>query len=203
MNNKIAVPEQYESLIKRKTAEPKFLNLGEGDHRVRITTVKFTDSFTQFSGEPKEQEHGYADATPQWVIKMQSTEGKGSMFHRLNKLGYVRFEDLSEKDQQSGEYTNVEGYACTENKSGKLVRMVDEQRTQGANNIIDGLGHALGLTGLEEHEALEKAWDEGIEFGIRVVNEPYDGKDQMKVKNFFPVSSDASVEEEAEAEFDA
>jgi len=169
-----------------ETSRPEFNLLSEGEHIVRLSRYEILDSFTQYSHEPKAELPAWSNACPQLAITvLNAEEGKsGGLTHRLNFEGYVKYEELSEAQIKSGKYENVEGYACTK-KGDDLVRAVDEEKTKTCANIANQFAMALGIPeGTNLIEGLDMARDEQVTFRVTVVNEPYDGRDQLRLSRF-------------------
>lgn len=182
------------------TSKPEFNLLTEGDHIARLVRYKVLDSFTQYSDEPKASDKPWSNAGPQLAITVvNAEEGKsGGLTHRFNFEGNVRYDELSEKQKKSADYMDLEGYACTKDGDGNIIRMVDEDRTKSCANIVNQFAMAIGIKeGSNLIEALDDAIQEGTTFRVTVTNEPYDGRDQLRLTRYRQV---AQVDVEAEFE---
>lgn len=172
-----------------KVSEPAFMVLEAGKHIVRLVKYEETNSFTKLSGEVKDTLPEWTDHCPQLAITVVTTEkGKtGGLTHRFNGLGYLKFSELTEDQIESGEYTDIKGYACIIDEDNKLVRVPSEEHTKECNNILNQFAAALKIA---VKTKLEKGLDEAIankvDFEITVVNEPYEGKDQLRISRFKP-----------------
>ena len=175
---------------KIKVSKPTgFQSLKAGEHVVRLAKYQQTDSSLQFDGKAKDVAHDYLDATPQLAITVVEVNGAGGLTHRLNGCGYVKFDDLSEKDLESGLYVDVEGYACFEDNDGDLVRKQSEEKTAICTDILMQFVTALGIAeGTALIKGLDKAIEDKYEMRITVTNEPYEGKDQLRISKFNTVA---------------
>jgi hypothetical protein len=149
-------------------------------------------SFQQFSGDEKTKLPEWKDATPQLAITVVSAEeGKsGGLTHRFNGRGYVKMNELSKEQRESGQYEEKEGYACSLNEDSLLVREVSEQHTKECANIINQFAGALGIKeGTKLGKALLEAIANQTQFRVTVVNKPHLGKDQFRLERFKAVTA--------------
>lgn len=170
-----------------KVSKPEFNQLPAGEHIVRIIKAEETNSFQQYNGEAKLTLPLWKDATPQLAITVVSAEeGKsGGITHRFNGQGYRKYSELSKKEQESGDYEDVNGYACSINDDGHLVREVSDEHTKECANIINQFANAIGLKeGTKLGKGIEKAIAEKSSFRVTVTVEPYEGKDQFRLSRF-------------------
>jgi hypothetical protein len=182
---------------KFKVEKPTFQLLPEGEHLVRLTSVSAITSFDQYNGEKKDKMPEWGNATPQLAITVVSAEdGKsGGITHRLNGCGYVKFDDLSEKEIKSGKYESIEGFACKE-VAGVIVRIESEKNTQACANIINGFAASLKIPeGENLMDGIKKAIAEKTAFMVTVSIEDYDGKDQYRISKFKAAEAVAEVKE--------
>lgn len=175
-----------------KVEKPAFQSLKEGTHVVRVARFAETHSFNKYDGSQKDDLPEWSNPTPQLAITVVAVEGGGGLTHRLNGCGFVQFDDLSEEQLQSGKFVALgkTGYACYEDEEGDTVRLIDEEKTQACANIINQFAAALGLS--EDSnliEGLEKAISEKLTMKVTVVNDPYDGKDQLRIAKFESAAS--------------
>jgi hypothetical protein len=177
---------------------PEFQKLPEGVQKVRLVSYKETDSFHNYDGSLKNELPEWANPCEQLAITVVSTSGKGGLTHRLNMEGYVKFSELTTEEVKSGKFTDVNGYACAKNKSGKLVRIVDEGKTKTCENILDQAFAAIGMEEGSGVADLDTAIADKKEFDILVVNEPYEGADQLRIKSFRKIKADATGKVEVE-----
>jgi len=170
-----------------KVSKPEFNLLPAGEHVVRMIRAEMVTSFQQFSGDEKLVLPEWKDATPQLAITIVSAEeGKsGGLTHRFNGRGYVKMNELSKEQRESGDYEDKQGYACSLNADGILVREVSEQHTKECANIINQFASALGAKeGTKLGKALATAIADQVKFRVTVVNVPYQGKDQLRLTRF-------------------
>lgn len=175
-----------------KVSKPEFQLLPEGEHVVRLLRVEPLNSFQQYNGSPKDELPDWANATPQLAVTVvASEEGKnGGMTHRFNGCGYRKYADLSEKEIKDGKYENIGGYACYKDKDDDIVREESEENTNSCSNIINQFASALQIEeGNELMPALEEAIQNQVAFRVTVTNEPYDGKDQLRLTRFRSVAT--------------
>lgn len=176
-----------------KTSKPAFLQLVEGEHVVRLSHIELLNSFQQYNGQPKDELPEWANATPQLAVTVVSAEdGKsGGLTHRFNGCGYRKFDDLSDKEIKSGKYEDIGGYACYTDQDGDRVREEDAEKTAACESIINQFANALGIVeGSDLMESLEQANMEQVKFRITVVNDEYQGKDQLRLTRPRAVKAD-------------
>lgn len=175
-----------------KVSKPEFNLLPTGEHVVRIIRAEEVTSFQQFSGDEKVNLPEWKDATPQLAITVVSAEeGKsGGLTHRFNGRGYVKMNELSKEQRDSGDYEDKNGYACSLNEDGLLVREVSEKYTKECANIINQFAGALGIKeGTKLGKALANAIAGQTQFRVTVINKPYEGKDQLRLERFKALSA--------------
>ena len=182
-----------------KVSKPEFNLLPIGEHELRVIRAEEVTSFQQFSGDEKLELPEWKDATPQLAITVVAAEkGKsGGLTHRFNGRGYVKMSELSKEQRESGEYEDKEGYACSLNDDGQLVREVSEQHTKECANIINQFAASLGFVPTDKKDKstllgaqLVKAIENGTTFKATVVNKPYKGKDQLRLASFKAVKAE-------------
>ena len=149
---------------------------------VKISRYVMTDSRHNFDGSDKDDLPEYEDATPQLAVVFVSTTGEGVITHRYNGQGFKKYSDLSAKDIQSGKFINIDGYACTKDRKGTLVRIEDEEKTKSCHSILSGLFNSLGLPEGSGMEDLDRAVQNEYTLAIDIVSEDYEGKEQLRVK---------------------
>ena len=170
-----------------KVSKPEFNLLPAGEHVVRMIRAEEVTSFQQFSGDEKVKLPDWKDATPQLAITVVAAEeGKsGGLTHRFNGRGYVKMSELSAEQRASGTYEDHDGYACSLNDDGLLVREVSEKHTKECANIINQFAGALGIKeGAKLGKAIATAIADQVTFRVLVVNKPYQGKDQLRLERF-------------------
>lgn len=183
-----------------KVAEPQFVSLEPGNHRVRLVKYEETSSFMKLSGDPKDNLPEWKDPTPQLAITVVAvTKGKsGGMTHRLNGLGYKKYSELTNEELESGDYSDSHGYAVSADAEGDPVREVSDEHSKECNNIMNQFAAALQIpVGSKLEKGLDKAIADKLEFDIVVVNEPYEGRDQLRISRFKAVKAkvEASLED--------
>ncbi len=172
--------------------KPEFVLLALGENIVYLSRYEQTSSFKKYDGSPKDELPEWKDEGPQLAITVTAgEEGKnGALTHRLQMYGFVRFDELSDKQIKTGKYENIGGYACVKTKAGATVRIIDEERTQKCTNILMQFCNALQIpVATEDDEStigpgLDKAIAEKTLFKATVVNEQYEGKDQYRLSKF-------------------
>jgi len=164
---------------------PEFQKLPEGDQNVRLVSYRVSDSFHQFDGSLKDNLPEYENPTEQLIVTCVSTSGKGGITHRLNMEGYTRFNELTDKQLQSGKFVDVDGYACARDiKTKKLIRLSDPKRTATCEGILDQMFAAMNIPVGNGIEALEDVIAEKVEFTVKVTKEDWEGKDQYRIGSF-------------------
>lgn len=163
--------------------------LEAGDHEVRIVEWKITNSRIKWSGETKENLPEFTDPTPQLGIMFRNDAGEVG-WHRFNVFGYKRWDDLSDKQQASGDYEKVtfgsSVYACKQSKSG-LVRQKDNKRTEGAQSFLDQFMAACGHTGDTVGDAMPGIEENKETFIVTLEDDEYDGETSVRVAGFSKV----------------
>lgn len=176
---------------------PEFLKLDKGDHEVKLVSYKTTDSFHNYDGSIKPNLPAYSNPTEQLVITVVSAKGKGGLTHRLNMDGYVRFNELTEKEVKSGKFVEIDEFACAKDpKTGALIRISDEARTKTCEGILDQMFAAMQIPVGEGIEALDECIHNNRVFVVNVTKEEYQGKDQLRIGSFKKVK--IAVEEKSE-----
>lgn len=181
------------------TSKPEFNLLKVGEHLLRVIRVEKLNSFQQYNGKPKENLPDYANACPQMAVTVVTAEeGKsGGMTFRLNRVGFVKFDELSDKGKK--EHEEIDGWACYKDEDGDIVRRIAPERTKSCENIMNQFASALQIPeGTKFSEGIEGAIENQIVFRGTVVNEPYEGRDQLRLTRFRAVT----VEVPAEADFE-
>lgn len=169
-----------------KSSKPAFQALPAGEQTVALVAVQEVDSLHNPDGTEKAEEKrkGWADATPQVLITVIGITNKGGMSHRLNGLGYKRFDELTDKQLSSGKYINVEGYACIKDAKQNIVRIKDDARTEQCKSILNEVFNALQIPEGSGMEALAEAAAERRQMQVNVAADEYDGKTNFKLKKF-------------------
>jgi len=170
-----------------KVEKPEFSLLPEGDSRVRVIRAEILNSFQKFNGSPKDELPQWKNATPQLAITVVASEkGKnGGLTHRFNGCGYEKYDELSQKQMESGDFENIDGYACKKDKDGDIVRIVSKERTESCNNIINQFAAAMQLpVDSNLMDGVNRAIAEKTEVNVTVVNKPFDGRDQLRLEKF-------------------
>jgi hypothetical protein len=170
---------------------PEFMKLSEGNHEVCLVSYKETDSFHNYDGSMKAELPEFSNPCEQLVITVVAIKGAGGLTHRLNLEGYVRFSELTTKEIQSGKFSDVAGFACAiDQKTKKLVRIPDENKTKTCMNIVDQFFASTGLEVGSSLSDLDTAIAEKMPLSITVVNDPFDGADQLRIKSFRKVKKE-------------
>lgn len=156
--------------------------LKAGNHTVTLIKAIETNSFTSFDGEVKDKLPAWFNPTEQFAV--QVANGSGVLTHRMQLQGWLKYSDLTDKEVKSGKFTNEAGYACAKNKKGQLVRIEDEAKTAQCFRIFDRFMHAIGAPEGSGVDAVDEAIANKTQFNIVVVNDDYDGKDQLRISSF-------------------
>lgn len=178
--------------LSKKVERPQFNLLAAGEHLVRVIRAEETDSFSQFNGEAKAILPAWKDACPQLAVTYVAAEqGKsGGITHRFNGLSYVKWNQLSDAQKESGEYEEHGGYACTINEDGLLVREVSPEGVKACDNILNQFASAIkAKEGENLGDAIQRAIAEQTVLRITVVNDEYEGKEQLRVQRFKAVAA--------------
>lgn len=177
--------------MNKKVEKPLFNLLPTGEHLVRLIRAEETNSFAQFNGEAKSNLPEWKDATPQLAVTVVAAEaGKsGGLTHRLNGRGYIKYDELSDEQKASGEYEDINGYACSLNEDGLMVREESAAHTKECSNILNQFAAAIGAKeGETLGEAITRAIAKQVQFKVTVINDPYEGKEQLRMQRFKAVA---------------
>ena len=169
--------------FKRGEVIKDYTLLEDGVHVVTISEIEMSDDRHLGARDGREKP---ADKLPPWkdvlrqlivqFIKKDPATGKtlGTIRHRYNERGFVRYEDLPE-DQREGHFAaGDDGYAVNE-KTG--MRIEDPNRTAQCENILNELLAAAKVPiGGHFTDAVGKT------LKITVERELYKGKNVPKVK---------------------
>jgi hypothetical protein len=191
-----ALPKQAQKVFNNKTEIPTYTNLQEGEHRVKINELKVLFSDKNWDGSAKDKSFPYKDKTMQIGYRLVSVEGNGSIIGRHNLQSFVRTGDLTTEQLESGEFHDVEGYACRE-KDGVYTRILSTARQEKNQSLQNSITYAIGEAEQEFSLALNEAMEKETEFIIKVVKEAVPGKSthQMVVKSWSPaVSAEVDAE---------
>lgn len=192
--------KKNENLFDRyESAEPQFQQLGACvDHPVRLARWGRLDSFTQIDGTTKETLPAWEDATPQVFAILVSMLGKGSIVVRLNGCGYLRHEDLTKEQVESGDYEKAGDYAIT-TINGHKVRIEDPDKTESCRNILNQFFGALDMPVKSKIDDLDVAVEEQRVMLCTVTKDEHDGKDQYRAGRYKKADS-ATVDAEGSGE---
>lgn len=183
---------------KFKVRKPEFALLAVGEQIVRLLRIEEMNSFQQYNGQPKDELPEWQNATPQLAVTVVAAEeGKnGGLTHRFNGCGFDKYDELTEKQIKSGKYVNVGGYACYKDGDGDLVRQESEENTKACENIMNQFAAALQIEEDSDlYEGLEQAIADQTPFRVTVTNDPYDGKDQLRLNRFRSVAKVAVADD--------
>lgn len=182
-------------------SKPEFNLLAVGDQIVRIIRAEQVTSFQQYSGDEKVTLPEWNDQTPQLAITIVSAEeGKsGGLTHRFNGMGYLKMPELSKAQVKSGSYEDKQGYACSLNEDGLLVREKSELHTKECANILNQFAAALGIKeGQKLGKELPRIIADQVTFRVTVINKPYNGKDQLRLTGFKAIGAGVTVKADFE-----
>lgn len=183
-----ALPKGVQAVLNNKTELPTFTNLPEGEHEVKFNELKVLFSDTNWDGTKKEKENPFKDRGIQIGYRLVSTEGNGSIIGRHNMQSFVRMEDLTDQQAESGDYHDVNGMACTE-KDGEYTRVISETRQAKNQSLQNSMTYAVGEEEQEFSIALNSALEKETAFIIKVVEETHNDKKQMVVKSWTPAKA--------------
>jgi len=171
--------------------------LPAGEHRVKLISIMETDSFTSHDKTVKDNLPEWSNPTDQLLIHVVSIDNKGSLIHRLQGQGWLKFADLTDNEVKSKKFTNIDGYACAK-VDGKIMRIEDPAKTATCDRILDRFMNAVGAPEGSDLDYLNTAIARGTEFNVIVVNDEYEGKDQLRIKAFKPVQAEVLVKDDLE-----
>jgi hypothetical protein len=155
--------------------------LKAGQHACRLISWAGIHSMMDNKGNIKNKVTEYEDVTPQVYCVFGSTENKGAIAHRFQLEGYLHYDELSDKERESGKYTcSTEGYALIE-KKGKFFRVQDEDNTASARRILSQAMAGMGIPAGSGLNALDDVCEDKLEFNVIVKEKSYDGKTYQEV----------------------
>lgn len=179
---------------------PEFMKLPEGNSDVRLVSYHPTDSFHNYDGTLKEALPQYTNPCEQLAITVVAISGKGVLTHRLNTEGYAKFSELSDAEVKSNKFTDVNGYTCAVNpKTKQLERLVDANKTATCTNILDQFMSSTGLPAGSSINDLDKVIASKSVFSVTVVNEPFEGSDQLRISRFKKTANEPAKKVDIEA----
>ena len=139
----------FQSFTSKKA---EFAQIGEvSNHEFAIGKIMQTGSFHKLDGTLKDPLPAWSDECPQYAMTFFSTTEKDKDGNRLgitrrfNGLGYVKYEELTREQQESGKFSDEKGYACEIAKDEKKYRLVSPERTGACRNILNQLFVAIGM----------------------------------------------------------
>jgi hypothetical protein len=171
--------------------------LKEGTHVVNLAGVVECTSFDTISNL---KVSGQKADLPAWinpidVLAILAVNKNGSIFHRIHLGGAKRFNELTDKELQTGSYEEVQGFACKKTKLG-LVRVEDEDRTSACMNILDHFIWSLGEpAGTPALTCIERAIANKTQFQITVIREPWETGDQYRISKFTRIEGAVDADE--------
>ncbi|MFA6917044.1 MAG: hypothetical protein WC222_11650 [Parachlamydiales bacterium] len=156
-----------------------------GAYDVIVKQVKeVTDHDSNLSGAQKEN-YRFADVHDQLAVTFIRMDNlPGIITHRFNTRGWVRFDEMSAKQQKSYTKDEVKGYAISK-KTG--MRVEDPARTVQCSNILNQFLNKLSKNGTAIIDDLIATGhlDIGMLVGtnctITVAEEVFDGKTRNKI----------------------
>ena len=184
-------------LSKVKVSENSVEILGAGEHEVVLIGIQeLNDRMSDWNGTPKtENLPPWSDLTAQVGLKVAGKNGVKAV--RLSLQGYLKFEDLSDKQKKSGKYTplnshnnvGAEAYACIENEDGEFERVESDNATAECMNIISRVAHAGGFDSETDIlTALTEMVEEKIKFTVVVKEKTFAGKARTEITSFKKLS---------------
>ena len=171
------------SAFRNTLPERNVNNLPAGWHTVRVSRIQEITDRSASLTEKKEKEREYEWNDVQPVLAIVYSNKAGSIVHRYNAAGFVRFDELPAKEQKNF-FASKEGYAVNVKTKGRLI---DTKRTADAGNILNNVFAAAKK--INESGELEKLPESGcgIEdlagctLDVHVEAHTYDGKPQLRV----------------------
>ena len=194
-----ALPKGVQAMFNAPTEAPEFKSLKEGDHICKLTQLQMVNSRENRDGTPKANQPEYVDSFPQIFFRAAALNGDGSVVGRINLAAFTKYNDLSDVQKESGDYQNINGYACHVNKQGNLVRISSKKGMEGVRSINNSIAHALGQTGQEIAVALDSAMESNTPVGLKLTIDVYDDKEHINVAQWFPATAQIELEDAAVA----
>lgn len=165
-----------------------------GTHNVIVKQiVEVTDHDANLSGAKKEN-YRFKDVHDQLAVTFVRADNKpGIITHRLNTMGWTRFDELSPKQQKSYLKDGDKGYAVSK-KTGE--RLEDPARTEQCRNILNQFLNKLTtkagepvIDKLIEAGRLDADLVVGTQCSITVEEQMYDGKTSNRVTKIARVTA--------------
>lgn len=167
--------------------------LPAGQHNVQIVGLAISHSFANYDGSLKDKTFEWETPTP--LVMVTFADGSRAIVHRYHILGYKKYEDLTAKQKESGDYEpSEEGYAL---KDGD--RIVDEDNTAAAQRILSQVFSAVGLKAgstLDDLDNLVKAREAECRITVEEAETP-DGKKYLEVKSVKAIKAEAPITEDS------
>lgn len=163
-----------------KSAPVKVKTLVTGTWTVVLTKIQECDSFHNLDGSVKDKQYEWTDATPQLVAQFYCEAEKAWFTHRFNGLGYVLFDELTDKQLSSGKYKKAGRYAV--DKDGH--RIPDKDKTEKAMSILNDLFAALKMSEGSGVDELAAAIADKTALEITIESSDYDGEEQFRIRKF-------------------
>lgn len=169
------------------------VTMGVGTHNVVVKQiVEVTDHDANLSGAKKE-DYRFSNVHDQLAVTFVRADGKpGIITHRINTMGWVRYDELSPKEQKACTKDPEKGYAIVK-KTG--ARIEDPERTAKCANILNQFLNKLTKNGVPVIDALIEAGGldadliVGAECSITVEEKIYDGKASNRVTKIGKVTA--------------
>lgn len=173
-----------------------------GETTARIQSVQEVDDHSSNLSGGRKEDYPFKDIHQQLAVTFVRVDGKpGIITERFNTLGFVRYDELSAKDQKR--FTKgAKGYAV--DKKGN--RLISEVRTDQARSVFNGFLNTLsfedGSSWIEKFggkpfgsiQELQIALTKGnVRCNIVVVQEEYEGKIRNRITKYRKVSTPVSV----------
>jgi hypothetical protein len=151
--------------------------------------VKLVDGKLSVVGM-KDKEFPWITPTPQ--IAVHFVADSGSHVHRFSEKGYAKWNDLSVEEQESGKFSEEEGYACKMTKKG-LDRIESPKATATCTENIEKFLFALNKGRAGDVDVDSAIANKNV-FIVEIVNDPYKGKNYLVANSFSAIKTVAGDE---------
>ena len=173
-----------------------------GIFNCRLTRFEYPlTSHLNFDGTPKTWEKRpkpeYIDATTQVGMVFRTEDGR-VFTHRQPVVGFLRMaEDLTKEQVKSGNFHQVKIYACVKTKSGDLVRILNDQRTEESQKQLGKIMEALGLPEKSKTSDLHIPIENKTMCRMKIGTQIFEEQTQYRAVAWYKIGSQMQVGESA------
>lgn len=173
-----------------RSATPTGALIPAGIHTVAVEKAMLVNSWMKYDRETggfNDEGHlsKWIKPTEQIMLKLVNEAGQ-ELTVRVNGEAYMNIDKYTPEQIQEMRLTSVQGFACTQDPSGKYIRIPSEEKTEICYNIINKLFLAGGIPkGSSVQDFLDAVLAGSVKIGVKIVEEEYNGKIYRDVGTFF------------------